>query len=529
ADTLTIDLSGSAMHGFVVSRTPGKLTDTLEIQVAESVGQFTIDVQATTKGVLVGVGKANIEASCPGMSYPIMIGDATSSNDTSCSSSCGSGVCGGECETTTGLCNFSGAASSCSTCTLGIAHAGGTCSDGSCTVDTTSGTPCTNGLCGDADCATPATTAGSIVAGNGFTCASLGPQNNVRCWGSNAYGILGSAPTTGATFSARPVAVPGTTNVLSLVAGADHVCGLRASDMICWGRNQSGQLGIPVNHVPNAVPTVVPGINPIMATAGAEHTCALSNDGGVQNLHCWGMNYAGELTETLAPPSVLPSSNTLANAIITVNSIALGDKHLCASQFGTTGSFVFCIGANDKFQLGNTTGDTPSTFMLPLPHAQLVASGSTTCAYDLTAVPSNIYCWGDNGQGQLGLGTTDPTVAMPTAVCGSSSPASCAHIIGLSMGGTHVCGAFANGVYCWGSNSSGELGYAEGLATPVDAPTTATLLTPGIVAAGATHSCAIGLFDGSGAMTVWCWGDNGSGELGRTTGSIYQLPDAVVW
>ena len=540
ADSLSIQLSGSAMHGFLVSRTPGRVTDTLEIQVAESVAPFTIDVTATLKNVVVGRGQTpNVKASCPSNSYTVAISSAasTSSNNPplSCDNGCGSGVCGGVCNTMTGACNFSGAASSCSTCTGGVLHTGGTCSNGSCTVDPTGGSACPDGICGDAECATLSTTAGSIVAGNGFTCASLGPQNNVRCWGSNSYGILGYAPTTGALFSTTPVAVPGTTNVNSLVAGADHVCGLRATDMICWGRNQSGQLGIPVNvnQVANPVPTVVPGINPIMAAAAAEHTCALSNDNGTQVVHCWGMNYAGELTEsTSMPPGVLPSSNTLSNtASLPVNAIALGDQHFCLAAYTGTSSSIFCIGANDKLQLGNTTGDTPSMLTVPLAHAQLIASGSTTCAFDPNASPSNIYCWGDNGSGQLGTGSTSPTVSAPTAVCGSATTANCAGILSLSLGGGHACGAFANGIYCWGDGSKGQLAQGPGSYPPaVYAPASTALTTPGIVAAGGTHSCAIGLFDGATPPNVWCWGDNTDGELGRTTGfTLDPTPAAVAW
>jgi alpha-tubulin suppressor-like RCC1 family protein len=73
------------------------------------------------------------------------------------------------------------------------------------------------------------------------------------------------------------------------------------------------------------------------------------------------------------------------------------------------------------------------------------------------------YCWGDNGAGQLGDGTTGGRLR-PVPVAGGRA------FKQLSAGGEHTCGLTSTGaVYCWGGNSEGQLGDGtrSGRLTPV--------------------------------------------------------------
>ena len=70
----------------------------------------------------------------------------------------------------------------------------------------------------------------------------------------------------------------------------------------------------------------------------------------------------------------------------------------------------------------------------------------------------NAYCWGDNSSGQLGDGTSSGRVS-PAPVAGGLRFAV------VSAGGDHTCGATpSGGVYCWGDNLFGQLG--DGTTTP---------------------------------------------------------------
>ncbi len=125
---------------------------------------------------------------------------------------------------------------------------------------------------------------------------------------------------------------------------------------------------------------------------------------------------------------------------------------------------------------------------------QLRASDGFTCA--LRGDTGAIFCWGDNSQGQLGLGSSARAEDDPVAIAGFAGAA-----IQVETGVHHVCAINNSGeVLCWGSNRDQQLA-TEG----------EKQLEPQIVrglpakaeslALGAKHSCAQ-LVDGS----VWCWG-----------------------
>ena len=88
-----------------------------------------------------------------------------------------------------------------------------------------------------------------------------------------------------------------------------------------------------------------------------------------------------------------------------------------------------------------------------------VSAGNSNCG---VTSAGEAHCWGGNGRGQLGDGTTiDKNV--PVRVSGGLS------FMSLSAGSNYVCGVTTTGeAYCWGNNSDGQLG--DG--------TTTTRLTP---------------------------------------------------
>ena len=130
------------------------------------------------------------------------------------------------------------------------------------------------------------------------------------------------------------------------------------------------------------------------------------------------------------------------------------------------------------------------------------------------------YCWGDNGAGALGNGSTVGTSA-PVAVMGGLS------FVDVSVAGgdfgSHTC-AITTGAaaYCWGFNGNGELGNGSTISSPTPVPVAGglSLLT---VSASDDHNCAVTT---SGA--AYCWGSNFHGELGNGTTTASSTPVAVV-
>jgi alpha-tubulin suppressor-like RCC1 family protein len=128
----------------------------------------------------------------------------------------------------------------------------------------------------------------------------------------------------------------------------------------------------------------------------------------------------------------------------------------------------------------------------------------------------SVACWGGNGNGQVGNGTT--SISVTTAQLVPVGPA-----VGLTAGGVFTCALLQTGrVVCWGSNQDGEFG--DGTTTSTTTPNSPGVAFSPIVSvdAGLTHACAT-LSNGS----VQCWGDNSIGAVGDGTTTNRTTPVTV--
>jgi alpha-tubulin suppressor-like RCC1 family protein len=200
----------------------------------------------------------------------------------------------------------------------------------------------------------------------------------------------------------------------------------------------------------------------------------------------------------------------------------------------TTAGKAYCWGSNRSGQLGDGTAvaerSVPVAVSGGLAFTSLADSGSHRCGL---VADGKAYCWGFNGYGQLGDGTTGSASARdsanrsaPVAVQGGRTFTS------LTARGSHTCGLTGAGTaYCWGANTQGQLG--DGTSGNGDwSNDTANRSTPVAVSggrtftaieAGSSHTCAL---DAAGA--AYCWGLNQNGQLGDgTTGTARTAPTAV--
>jgi alpha-tubulin suppressor-like RCC1 family protein len=266
-------------------------------------------------------------------------------------------------------------------------------------------------------------------------------------------------------------------------------------------------------------PATAAAIKSKAISAGDSYGCALTSAGGVK---CWGANQDGELGDGTTIEKTTPvdvSGLTGGVAAISaggVRAIEAGSAHACA-RTGAGGAK--CWGFNSTGELGDgtTTNKTTPVDVSGLTSAvtAISAGGDYTCA--LTGA-GGVKCWGSNGVGQLGDGTTiDKTT--PVDVSGLTSG-----VTAISTGSNQACAlTSAGGVKCWGLNSHGELG--DGTATGPETcgpeacsrtPVDVSGLTSGVTAisAGDSHGCAL-----TSAGGAKCWGGNGAGELGDGTES----------
>ncbi|HEX7487525.1 MAG TPA: hypothetical protein VF341_01360, partial [Anaeromyxobacteraceae bacterium] len=145
-----------------------------------------------------------------------------------------------------------------------------------------------------------------------------------------------------------------------------------------------------------------------------------------------------------------------------------------------------------------------------------VAGGAAhTCA---VASDGSVACWGANDAGQLGLASTIQQSLSPAIVTGISGATA------VAAGGSHACAIASGAAWCWGSNALGQLGdgTTTSSATPVAVTGLAGVALKDIVAGG-SHTCARAA---SGA--VYCWGNNGSGQLGSGTVGVNSSTPAQV-
>jgi alpha-tubulin suppressor-like RCC1 family protein len=226
-----------------------------------------------------------------------------------------------------------------------------------------------------------------------------------------------------------------------------------------------------------------------------------------------GTQYSYALFAHDGTPLYATSATITTSTLITVSMVSTGSSHSCAV---TTSGGVKCWGYNGSGELGNGNSNITSS-SVPVDVAGL-GTGSPVGAVSVSAGQSHscavttavgVKCWGFNGNGELGDGTTAPLRNAPVDVVGLGPGSS---VIAVSAGASHTCALTSAGaVECWGYNFSGQLG--DGSNTDSPAPVLVTGLGPvSAISAGDYHSCAL-----TTTGAVKCWGANGSGQLGHGT------------
>ncbi len=334
-------------------------------------------------------------------------------------------------------------------------------------------------------------------------------------------------------------ATAGLTGVVQVVAGKGHSCARLGNGKVkCWGRNASGQLG-DGTFTQRLKPTFVKNASGsghlskvTQLSAGNNTTCVRLQNSQVR---CWGENFNGNVGDGTAqnrnkPVKVLKSDGTTLGNIAHVQ---VSGDHACARS---TGGKAYCWGSNGNGQLGDGTQNDRFKAVLVKSAggsvltgvAQVVAGRAFSCARTTSGA---VMCWG--GQGLVGDGQQAVNRLNPvTVLIAAATPLGGATRI--SAGYSHACALDAIGhVFCWGSRGEGN---AIGDGSPFDVNSVALYATlvssvvPGgflvgaaNVGAGGTHTCVSMVDTG-----VRCWGKGHLGQMGNGTTTYANATPKIV-
>lgn len=346
-----------------------------------------------------------------------------------------------------------------------------------------------------------------------MTCATLS-DSTLTCWGANGSGQLGqgdlverwSPPPSPVNLGTGRTVVQG-----GFGSGRLYTCAaLDDGSVKCWGTTLGDgnhfQLGYGARSKVLAVPTspitMADGRYPIDVQVNDSDTCLVLN---TNELMCWGTNAAGLLGYGDTTTRTRPHTNVVNFGANTVTQLAVSADYSCAVL---SDAALKCWGTGGGF-----LGYGDSTTRLA-PGADLNFGGSTVLAVGVSArsyqghtcailADGTMSCWGTNSDGELGIGTTTSNTS-PSAALNFGGQT----VTNLANTDGNTCAVLGNhDSKCWGYNGDGEVGIGSTV-TPQKSPGTSIAFASGVYAKSTTAcyygtTCAITNND-----DLVCWGYN---------------------
>ncbi len=389
------------------------------------------------------------------------------------------------------------------------------------------------------------------VSTNSYHTCAIDENDSLWCWGMGRYGALGR----GSRYDSNvPVKVDEleASRWNAVASGGDYTCGVDGEgSLLCWGRNNYGQLGLGIESISKTdYPVLVKNRfqRPWKRVAiGGVNSYGLDVDG---NWYGWGGNMFGSLgrygdlleyqydypitvytdrkVSDLFPGIYYSCVKDMENSVwcigyngwkidyyptkVTNNSgsdwekLSLGYYHTCGLDVDHE---IWCWGNNRFGQLGDRSFDSGVYPRLVTNDSGISWSDVISGVYHSCGIDVNgqLWCWGYNYYYQLGVGSSENMNYPVLVTNAANSP-----WLKVSLGLGHSCGIDVDGnLWCWGENDSGQVGdhSVENRGYPV--PVTNVLGTRWVsIALGYYHTCGI---DTEG--NLWCWGKNAFGQLGK--------------
>jgi alpha-tubulin suppressor-like RCC1 family protein len=347
------------------------------------------------------------------------------------------------------------------------------------------------------------------IEASGSSACGRAKSTAIYCWGDNTYGQLGTGNNSNSTKPVVEFNGYGTSILADLSGSASgHACAEGFGILMCWGLNHMKQLGNDTLSPSYNKVVFVGGISGIISSStGNTHTCAVNSSNAA---YCWGEGANGRLGIGSSPVST--KDPTLVSGSLSWSTVSSGAAHNCGL---TTTGVAYCWGANGNGTLGNGTTDESSVPVAVsvtggLTFTSISAGNAHTCAIATTTGAA--WCWGSQFLGRLGNGQSiGASITVATAVSGGLAFSK------ISAGAENTCAiTTAGALYCWGSDA------AIGGGSSSDVPKlVAGGLTWAQVSVGQNFACGV-----TTAGKGYCWGTNTNGQLGsgNTTNSPTPVP-----
>ena len=272
---------------------------------------------------------------------------------------------------------------------------------------------------------------------------AINELGQVIAWGEGYY-ANGSDKMETKTY---PTVIDGIENPTQVSRGKNHNLVLdKNGDVWCWGSNTNNPMGTLGGKVKKA--SKMTGISNVkQIAAGTEFSIFLKNDGTI-----WGVakNDKGQIGQGNTDDYLTPTQIT---SMKTFKKVSAGESFVVAlAEDG-----LYSWGANTDGQIGNGTTDDeyiPVKLNAELENGEYftdISAGTNFCL-GLTNF-GNVYSWGNNGSGRLGLGDKNNR-NIPTKIKGITG------IKNISAGDSSSLAVKNDGtVYGWGYGSDGQLGF----------------------------------------------------------------------
>jgi alpha-tubulin suppressor-like RCC1 family protein len=352
----------------------------------------------------------------------------------------------------------------------------------------------------------------NVSAGDSHTCG-VRSNGKLYCWGADYAGQVGDGSNDG-DGAPYPRRIGAFEDWSAVSAGGSHTCGIRhGGKLYCWGGDYTGQIGNGNGYDSNVIsPKRIGSLEDWSnVSAGRLHTCGVRKNG---KLYCWGMDINGQVGD--GDGSSDKSAPVRIGTHEDWSTVDAGSDHTCGVR---TNGKLYCWGWDNLGQVGDGNGGSDTRVTAPRRIGTLEDwSKVSTGAIHSCGIRhgGKLYCWGNDGNGQIGDGGSDKDKSAPVRV-GTFEDWS-----NVSAGIIHTCGIRTNGrLYCWGNDSKGQLGDGflqhDGATGP---RRIGTFEDWSKVSAGAAHTCGV-----RKNGKLYCWGSDDEAQIGNgedETGTVFS-------